>query len=95
LKLKADEVLARDSPIIRAAYELVWEFRRMIKTRDGKKLKDWLGKAEQSRISELASALDSLSGKSMSVEMRGEMGVKVFFIAFTIPFRARLVAPRP
>jgi len=67
----------------------------MIKTRDGKKPKDWLGIAEQSRISELASALDSLSGKSMSVEMRGEMGVEVFFITFTIPFRTRLVAPRP
>ena len=59
MKLKADEVLARDSPIIKAAYELVWEFRRMIKTRDGKKLKDWLGKAEQSRISELANALEA------------------------------------
>jgi len=42
-----------------------------------------------------ASALDTLSGKSMPVEMRGEMGVEVFFITFTIPFRARLVAPRP
>src|SRR5215470_4331910 len=47
------------SPIIKAACELVWEFRRMIKTRDGKKLKDWFGKAEQSRISEMASALDT------------------------------------
>jgi len=28
--------------------------RRMIKTRDGKKLKDWFGKAEQSRISSSA-----------------------------------------
>src|SRR5215475_14679505 len=42
------------SPIIKAACELVWEFRRMIKTRDGKKLKDWFGKAEQSRISSAA-----------------------------------------
>ena len=42
-----------------------------------------------------ASALDALSGKSMPVEMRCEMGVEVFFITFTIPFRARLVAPRP
>jgi hypothetical protein len=42
------------SPIIKAARELVWEFRRMIKTRDGKKLKDWFGKAEQSRISSSA-----------------------------------------
>jgi hypothetical protein len=42
-----------------------------------------------------ASTLDALSGKSMPVEMRGEMGVEVFFITFTIPFRARLVAPRP
>jgi hypothetical protein len=87
--------LARNGPIIKAAYELVCEFRRMIKTRDGKKLKDWLGKAEQSRISELASALDTPPGKSMPVEMRGEMGFEVFFITFTIPFRARLVAPRP
>jgi hypothetical protein len=32
------------SPMIKAARELVWEFRRMIKTRDGKKLKDWLAR---------------------------------------------------
>ena len=42
-----------------------------------------------------ASAIDALSGKSMPVEMRGEMGVEVLFITSTIPFRARLVAPRP
>ena len=42
------------SPIIKAACELVWGFRRMIKTREGKKLKDWFGKAEQSRISSSA-----------------------------------------
>jgi hypothetical protein len=42
-----------------------------------------------------ASALDARSGKSMPVDMRGEMGVGFFFITFTIPFRARLVAPRP
>jgi len=40
-------------------------------------------------------ALDTLPGKSMPVEMRGEMGVEVFFITFTIPFRARRAAPRP
>jgi hypothetical protein len=43
-----------ESPISKAARELVWEFRRLIKTRDGKKLKDWFGKAEQSRISSSA-----------------------------------------
>jgi len=42
-----------------------------------------------------ASALDALSGKSMPIEIRGELGFEVFFITFTIPFRARLVAPRP
>jgi hypothetical protein len=46
--------LLEKSPITKAACELIWDFRRMIKTRDGKKPKDWLGKAEQSRISELA-----------------------------------------
>jgi transposase len=46
--------LLEKSPIIKAAYELVWEFRRMIKTRNGKKLNDWFGKVEQSGISELA-----------------------------------------
>jgi len=45
--------LLEKNPIIKAAYELVWEFRRMIKTRDGKKLKDWFCKVEQSGISEL------------------------------------------
>lgn len=42
------------SLIIKAAYELILEFRRMIKKRDGKTLKDWFGKVEQSGISELA-----------------------------------------
>jgi transposase len=46
--------LLEKSQIIKAAYELVWEFRRMIKTRNGKKLNDWFGKVEQSGISELA-----------------------------------------
>jgi hypothetical protein len=42
--------LLEKSPIIKAAYELVLEFRRMIKNRDGKMLKDWFGKVEQSGI---------------------------------------------
>jgi transposase len=46
--------LLEKSPIIKAAHELVLEFRRMIKNRDGKTLKDWFGKVEQSGISELA-----------------------------------------
>ncbi len=40
--------------MIEAACELIWGFRRMIKTRDRKKLKYWFGKAEQSRISSSA-----------------------------------------
>jgi hypothetical protein len=35
------------NPIIKAAYELILEFRCMIKNGDGKTLKDWFGKAEQ------------------------------------------------
>jgi transposase len=46
--------LLEKSPIIKTVYELVLEFRRMIKNRDGKTLKDWFGKVEQSGISELA-----------------------------------------
>jgi transposase len=46
--------LLEKSLIIKTAYELVLEFRRMIKTRDGRTLKDWFGKVEQSGISELA-----------------------------------------
>jgi transposase len=46
--------LLEKSPIIKAAYELILEFRRMIKNRDGKTLKDWFVKVEQSGISELA-----------------------------------------
>jgi transposase len=47
--------LLERNPIIKAACELVWEFRRMITNRDGKKLNDWFRKAEQSGISELVS----------------------------------------
>ena len=32
---------------------------------------------------------------TMPVETRGEMGIEEFLITFTIPFMARLVAPRP
>jgi len=32
---------------------------------------------------------------TMPVVMRGEMGVEIFFITFTIPFRARIAAPWP
>jgi transposase len=60
--------LLEKSPIIKAAYELVWEFRRTIKTRDGKKLKDWFGKVEQSGISELARFVKGLREDEAAVQ---------------------------
>jgi transposase len=60
--------LLEKSPIIKAAYELVWEFRRMIKTRDGKKLNDWLGKVEQSGISELARFVKGLREDEAAIQ---------------------------
>ena len=60
--------LLEKSPIIKAAYELVLEFRRMIKTRDGKKLKDWFGKVEQSGISELARFVKGLREDEAAVQ---------------------------
>lgn len=42
----------------------------------------------------IAGLLDAVSGQPIPVELRGEMGVRVFAITFTIPFRARLVTPQ-
>jgi hypothetical protein len=42
----------------------------------------------------VAGLLDAVSGQPIPVELRGEMGVRVFAITFTIPFRARLVTPQ-
>jgi transposase len=60
--------LLEKSPIIKAAYELVWEFRRMIKTRDGKKLNEWFGKVEQSGISDLARFVKGLREDKAAVQ---------------------------
>jgi transposase len=60
--------LLEKNPIIKAAYELAWEFRRMIKTRDGKKLNDWFGKAEQSGISEMARFVKELREDEAAVQ---------------------------
>ena len=62
------EVLLEKSPIIKAACELVWEFRSMIKTRDGKKLNDWFGNFEQSGISELARFVKGLREDKAAVQ---------------------------
>jgi len=60
--------LLEKSPIIKAAYELILEFRRMIKNRDGKTLKDWFGKVEQSGISELARFANGLREDEAAVQ---------------------------
>jgi transposase len=62
------EELLEKSPMIKAAYELVLEFRRMIKNRDGKMLKDWFGKVEQSGISEQARFANGLREDEAAVQ---------------------------
>jgi transposase len=56
------------NPIIKEACELAWEFRRMITDRDGKKLNDWLRKAEQSGISEVISFVKRLRKDKAAVQ---------------------------
>jgi transposase len=55
------------NPSIKAACELAWEFRRMITDRDGRKLNDWLWRAGQSGISELARFVKGLRADEAAV----------------------------
>jgi transposase len=55
------------NPSIKAACELAWEFRRMITDRDGRTLNDWLWRAGQSVISELARFVKGLRADEAAV----------------------------
>jgi transposase len=56
------------NPIIKAACELGWEFRRLITDRDGRKLNDWLREAEQSGVREVVNFVKGLCEDEAAVQ---------------------------